>query len=107
MRKKKPLFSAGLSLLFISLFPIISIENGVYYSIGDSGSFQRVASINPLIEGLIATIRSFFQDFSSPYDIDPFHHLDPLNDIKFYTLIQISLTLIIFPSILQKTKFVK
>jgi hypothetical protein len=101
MRKKNILFSTGLALMFISFFPIISIEYGLYDTIGDSDSFARVASINPLIEALMTTIESFFNESSIP------NLSVPLNDIKFYTLIQISLALIIFPSIIGKTKIVK
>jgi hypothetical protein len=97
--KKKYLHYEIRQLFFLVLllfFPIISVSNEYRY-VGKCASegfnYERIVSISPLINAIPKTIFSFFQDSKR-------EHFDSFLQIKIYSLFQIAIVLLLFPSIL-------
>lgn len=85
-----------LKVLLIMLFPIISVSDE-YRTItnceSDSSTYERIVAIKPLIDSFPETIVSFFHDYNREY-------FRPFLSIKFYSLFQIAVILLLLPSLL-------
>ena len=86
----------NLFLLFLFTFPIIGVSDEYKQIRSDSSddySFERILSIMPLINAIPKTIFSFFIDSKK-------EHFDSFQQLKLYSLFQITRVLLLFPSIL-------
>jgi hypothetical protein len=97
------------SLLLICFFPIISIGNNMLDYKGEMRQDARSITIYPLVHSLTVTTVSFYRDYLLENEFNkkpeskhlPFKsEFNSLSGIKLYSLFQIAMVLMLFPSLL-------